>query len=353
MTNVEYIRAMLMDVAKNNKDDELCCFYLDPINKIALAGYRRIYGIGDCLVRITAPDLQLGHWDNVPGIWDYNTRQWFPNTYGLKGRETADSSVSQRVHEHVGAELAHQRFEAVFNNVIGPDTFGILINPKAICDFLEDRTRGNMQNIKISLHVYTGIGMWDGRVIFPGVVETSSDGIPLIRINNPNNQVSYAFIDDQKSFIPVNRLRDGQRYVVQRVSVVEGRITVRVLREFRRGVRIALQHFKDGLLMPGMPRYSVFQEPDNSISDREILDLPFVEHQVTKGLERAPMMHFDADTLYRTLKPMTMHALAEMRFRNSVDGVLVSTIEPDPNKMRVDAIISPTSPYKSGKIYTE
>lgn len=338
---------MMWEVAKYNTDPDLIAFYLDPINRVALAGYRRIYGIGDCLVRVTAPELEIGTWPNHPFVWSYNGPCLMPDVYGLKGER--DPNANDRF-EQVGTEQANRCFEEVFNQVIGPDTFGVMINPKMVCDFIESRVRNKMQNHKINIHVFNGVSTWGGHPMVPGKVVTGPNNVPVVPLRRPNNQIDYAYIDDQKSLIPISRLREGQMYVIQGVAVVDGVTTVRILREFKRGVRMAIQYFKDGLLMPNDARYTVLPDPDAEINEKDIEDFPFIEGQQTAGFEHAPMLHFDVDTLYRALKPMTSFPVAEMRFRNSITGVLISTLAPG---MRIDAIIGPTSPYKSGKVYTE
>jgi hypothetical protein len=347
---MQRIRALLHEVAKHNTNEHLNAFFIDPRYGVAFAGYRRLYGCGDCLVRIQAPNIEMGNIGHVAGTFSYTDEKFYLEL-GLRGKELPDGRP-----EVVDAEVANNKFLAVHNQVSpGKNVYGVLLNPKMICDFIEERTGATgFVDKKINIQIFDGIN-WLGEVA--AQIE-SENGVPYAKLRVGPNEYGRAFIDDKESHIKSNRLLDGKYYIVRGIRVDEYGIRwVKVVREYKRGLRFAIQTFRNGLLLPNQPRYSVLDDKDHNIGVADILDVPFIDlPEYRQGNQegnffQAPMLHIDVDTFYRALKPMDAFKVVEMRFKDSITGIYISTMQV-PDQMVIDAIIGPTSPYKSGKVYT-
>ena len=337
---MEKLIGLLHPVVKDNSDSNLFGFFLDPMAGIALAGFRRIYGTGDCLFRVRMPEVEMvGDLKRAPGLFSYDVNGYDYNVAGLPGKFLPDGN-----REIVGIEEADQKFQSAFSKVDGH--FNVALNPKKICKWIEDRTQhSGLEDRKVNMQVFAGVSA-DGQ--FPGKMRMLEQGVPTIEIRTKDGIIP-GFIDETTSKIKPYHLIEGEMYIVQKVGVVEGRHLVRVLRKFKRGVRLAIQYFKNGLLLPGQARYSVYEDEQTGISSFDILDLPFIDGQDTRHLVQAPYMHFCLSTLYRALKPMEMHSIVEMRFKDSISPVLLTAVA-EPGQIQMDAIIGPTSPYTSGKV---
>jgi hypothetical protein len=337
------IVSLLNETTKGNTFSDLNAVFMDPDAGVALAGHRRLYGVGDVLVRVQTNGIDMEGRRKEAGVFSYMDNQWYPNFYGLPGKLMPDGR-----REVVGANEAAFKFDNIYSQVNG--YFNVLLSPSKVCNFIESRTQGglNFADKKINIQVFDGVSA-DGQ--FPGEVRTLPDGTVTIALRTRDGIVP-GFIQDRDSLIPTIRLREGEWYIVQRIGEVEGKHYVRVLREFRRGIRFAIQYFKSGLLLPNQARYSVLEEPrsGNNITSADTFDISFVEGQ-QGNFARAPYLHFDVDAFYRALKPMTMHKAVQVRFVDSIHGVLITTI-PQGDLPMIDAIVGPTSPYKSGKVCT-
>lgn len=336
------MQALLLNIAKSNSDPELNGFFVDPRNKVALAGHRRIAGVGDALVRVRDAEIDMNGLPHDGGFFDFATNDFFAIP-GLPGKELAEKQ-----RDLIDAEKAEMLFNDAFAKVNG--SFMVLVNPRAICDFIEERKpNGDFSSHKINMQVFDGISALGQ---FPGQARVDDSGRMTIALRK-GREIVPAYIDEKNTILPTHALRDGNYYIVKPVATVEGIHYVQVLREFKRGVRLAIQYFRSGLLMPGSPRYSVLEEKDNGISHHDIIDLPFVEDQVKIGtFAKAPYMHFDLDVFYYVMKTLEMYDTVEVRFKDAATPVLVTGV-PMEGQPLIDAIVGSTSPYRGGKVCTQ
>lgn len=354
------IQSLLHTVAIDNTDPEVQAVFIDPDKKIAMAGYRRIYGCGDCLVRLFINDhIDMGNYPNLPGTFYYNSPEYYHiDRPGLAGRE-----LSTGGRERVDTEVGNQYFEDVRRDILSSEEdarFHVLLNPKQICDFIEERTRHQgMQERKINIQVFDGMNLVLGYI--PGPAVTLQNGDPAIlwrtpKQGYPGEAVEIAALIAEDSIVPPARIRDNKWYIFtwsKTIHEPDGQVTrtVRVISEYKPGIRMAIQVIPNGTLMPGDPGYNVYIESKNNIGQADILEMPFIEGQQGK-FYKAPWLHIDVDTFYRALKPMEMFPKVEMIYKDSVTGVFIRTVD-EVNKFRAEAIIGPTSPYKRGMVYTK
>ena len=342
LRTVNELRSLLFESVKTNFDTQLYSFYIEPRERVALAGHRKLYGTGDSLVRVQYRRF-LEDEPRLPSLYDYFTEEAV-EANGLPGREIPESNGRRELYT---AQKAEEKFNEAFHML--KDYFILQLNPRKILDFIENRTKTKgFENRKFNLQAFSGVS---SNGTFPGQVEFLEDGTPTIAIRT-RDKVIPAFIDERNSLVNINKIQQGEFYIVQRTSIVDGRREVRLLREFQRGVRMSIQEFRSGVLLPNQPRYSVYEEVDNGITMYDILDVPFLEGQ-QGDFTKAPDMHFDLSTFYQALKPMEMCDVVTMYFKDSVSPVLLSGETSSDDEPLIDALVGPTPPYVSGKVCTE
>jgi hypothetical protein len=358
------IEKLLHLVSKDNTDKDLKAFYIHPERRMAMAGYRRLYNLGDCLLRIfTTDNIDMGNFPTMEGTYFYDTKSFLTERPGLPGRDLPDSS-----REIVDADLSDFRFSEVQNDIANSseyERFRVLLNPKTICRFIESRTlHQGFDERKINMEVFDGMNIW-GKM--PGTGGTAPNGDPAIIVRLPHPHMPgqyedmYAMVTED-SHIPPERIRNGKLYAVKPMKWVPNPDGVsvthhfRVMGEYKPGIRLAIQVIPSGTKMPDDPPYNTYPETGNNISEADILEMPFIEGQMVEGKKgqfyRSPPLHFDLDTLYRALKPMEMFRVVEMNYKDSVTGVYLRSLE-TVNGMNIEAIIGPTSPFRNGMVCTK
>lgn len=341
------VESLLFDVAKDNMDDELKGFFIDGDRGVAIAGHRRIYNTGDLIVRA------FGDFE-VPDEVRQKTGKAFYN-YAKKTLVIGHEGISGRQMEggrriDVDAEEADIIFEEAYK-AIG-DGFMVLLNPKIICSFIESYVQyQGFKNKKINIQVFNGIsnvGHFTGKIHTHQ--ETGEIGLLI------GDQI-FCHIDAKHSLLNPQILREGAFVVAEILGVVEGKRVVRVLRPFETGVRFAIQDFRNGLMLDDAAPYSVHEERNNGVTKQGIMNMPFLEFQFDENdresqnmFLEAPMLHFDLDSLYRALKPMEMHSVVEMIFKDSISPTIIRTATKE--DIELEAVIGTTSPYRRGKVWT-
>lgn len=337
--------SLLFDVAKDNMDDILKGFYIDGDNGVAIAGHRRIYNTGDLIVRAIG-DFEVPDVVKEEGglFYSYAKKSFLADGKGVPGQQVQGGRIM------VDTEEADIIFEEAYK-AIG-DGFMVLLNPKIICSFIESYTQyQGFQNKKINMQVFNGIsnvGHFTGKIHTHQ--QTGEIGLLV------GDQI-FCHIDAKHSLLNPQILREGAFVVAEILGVVEGKRIVRILRPFETGVRFAIQDFRNGLMLDDAAPYSVHEEKNNGITKQGIMNMPFLEYQFDPDdpnsqnmFLNAPMLHFDLDSLYRTLKPMEMHSVVEMIFKDSISPVVVRTATKE--DIELEAVVGPTSPYRRGKVWT-
>jgi hypothetical protein len=182
-------------------------------------------------------------------------------------------------------------------------------------------------------------------------VDFEFDGEKVVGIQTPNGRMPL-FIDERSSHVNVARLTEGDWVVVAPIGTVDNRKIVKVMRMYQPGIRMAIQYYKTGNLMPGSPRHSIIPEEDgNSIMPQDAIDFPFIEGQERNNLKGAPMLTVQLDTLYRAMSAMTAYKRVEILYKDSHTPFLVSPLTTQGDDI-VEVVCSALSPFKSGKVVT-
>jgi hypothetical protein len=340
------VESLLFDVVKDNMDDTLQGFFIDGDKGVAIAGHRRIYNTGDLLVRalgdFEVPDRVRQ--ETGTAFYSYREKVISLDEKGIPGQQVEGGRII------VDAEEADIIFEEAYK-AIG-EGFMVLLNPKIICSFIESYTQyQGFQNKKINMQVFNGIsnvGHFTGQIHTHQ--ETGEIGLLV-------GERIFCHIDAKNSLLNPQILREDAFVVAEILGVVEGKRIVRILRPFETGVRFAIQDFRNGLMLDDAAPYSVHEERNNGITKQGIMNMPFLEYQFDADDPNspnmfldAPMLHFDLDSLYRALKPMEMHSVVEMIFKDSISPSIIRTATKE--DIELEAVIGTTSPYRRGKVWT-
>jgi hypothetical protein len=360
---MQALKSLLHVVYNDNTDRDLKAIYVNPEKQMAMAGYRRIYNLGDCLVRVFMNrPLDMGTLPYLAGTYHNDTKEYNIESPGLLGREVAGGT-----RELVDLELSDYHFSEVRNQIMSaPEAarFSVLLNPKKICEFIEGRTKHQgFEERKLNIEVFDGISAHN---LFPGRGASFENGDPAIEITMPSlhhqgefNKVLALVTED--SYIAPERIRNNKLYTVSFVKSIDNgfgvqpTVSVRVIGEFKMGIRMAIQTIPGGTQMPYDPRYSTYPDPvaKNNISDADVLEMPFIKGQEERGkFYYSPPLHIDLDTFYRAIKPMEMCRVVEFNYKDSITGFYMRTLE-EVNGAQVEAIMGPTSPFKQGMVYTK
>lgn len=333
------LRRVMKTVTIHNTDPDNRAFFMYPNEGYAYGGHRRAWGAGDMLVRyigdIDAPVGMRG-----PGVLTIDSEEYFPDEF-LRGRRLPSGG-----RELMTPEMCAQAFDNVFQNVKGHHQ--LIVNPKMVVEFINERTaRDGLAERVINIHpfeVANSLGH------FAAQVDYYEDQLV---VNFKMKGEMYAFfIDEKKSLIDTRILRAGNWVIVAPDAVVDGVRWVRVMREFEPGIRMAIQHLKNGTKMPDDPKYSILPgEDNNDIKKADIRDFPFFEGQEKRQLRTAPMLTVQLDTFYRAMLAMSEYELVEILFKDSFSIFAISPFVYEGEPV-VQALVSPISPYVLGKVVT-
>lgn len=363
------LKSLLHVVYNENTDRDLKAIYVNPEKQMAMAGYRRIYNLGDCLVRafMTRP-LDMGNLPRLAGTYHNDTQEYNIETPGLLGRELTGGGrelVDLEASDYYFNEVRHEIMSAPENT-----RFSVLLNPTKICEFIESRTKHQgFEERKLNIEVFDGLSAHN---LMPGRGASFQNGDPaiMVTIPDPRNLREFtqvpAFVTED-SYIAPERIRNNKMYIVSFVKSINNgydmlpTIHVRVIGEYRTGIRMAIQLIPGGTQMPYDPPYSTYPDANakNNIGEADVLEMPFIEGQNIDG-ERgkffySPPLHIDLDTFYRAIKPMEMFKVVEFNYKDSITGFYMRTL-PEVNNSNVeliDAIMGATSPFKKGMVYTK
>jgi hypothetical protein len=357
---MQELKSLLHVVYNDNTDRDLKAIYVNPEKQMAMAGYRRIYNLGDCLVRaFMSRPLEMGNLPSLPGTYHNDTQEYNIEAPGLLGREVTGGG-----RELVDLETSDYYFNEVRNQIMSaPEDhrFTILLNPKKICEFIESRTKHQgFEERKLNIEVFDSISAYN---LLPGRGASFSNGDPAVLVTIPHPTILrefiqvYAIVTDD-SYIAPERIRDNKMYIVSFVKSISHpdgppTVYVRVMREYKTGIRMAIQWISGGTQMPYDPPYSTYPDfnAKNNIGESDVLEMPFIEGQQGKFFY-SPPLHIDLDTFYRAIKPMEMFKVVEFHYKDSITGYYMRTLE-EVNKVNIEAILGATSPFKKGMVYTK
>ncbi len=352
--------SLLSTVAKDNTSEDMRCCFVGQ--NTALAGHRRIYDeMGDCLVRIRAQQIEP---DMVSerGLFYYANDQ-FVVCDGLLGELKSENS-----REIVTPDRAEEFFSKVQHSV--RDGYSVLLNPKAVCEFLEDKTRNIFENMKVNIGFFAGANSYLN--LIPADIKTV----------NQEYFVAFPFQDSELArragavdhiyeeghlygLFPINERESSPRYMwkdkmfVKLINVYDNYGNMLQNREailysgYQPGIRMAVQKFTNGLKMLNSPGYTLFQNPDAKVYENDIHTFPFIRGQerLTTSFLDCPTLHFDADTLHRALKPMEMFRVVRMDFLDSITGAYITTMQEE-WPFTIDAIVGAANPFVNGRVWT-
>lgn len=333
------LKRIMFDITRENTDDEEHAFFVDRDKGFAYGGHRRAWGVGDLMARFQG-NIEAFDWSHVPGVYHFSSETFIREEY-LPGKR-----LPQGGREAYTPDMCNDLFERAFQTVAGYHQ--IVVNPKEVVTFIEDRTfrdgvSDRVMNI-LPFETMNSLGHFAGKVdIF--------EGVKVIAISHPNGKIPL-FIDDRSSHINTARLEVGDWVIVAPIGVVEGRRIVKIMRTYQPGIRMAIQYFKTGTLMPGSPRYSIISEEDgNSITTSDVRDFKFLKGQDRKNLKDAPMLTVQLDTFYRGMSAMSNYKKVAIMYKDShTPFVLVPFVAEGEDVLEI--VCSSLSPYKSGKVVT-
>lgn len=339
MTEINKVIRIFQPVVKDNIDDENASVFIDYQQNVAYGGHRRTWGVGDLLVRYKG-DIPTKDIEPFPGVYHYSTNT-FTRCDGLPAK-----ALPQGGREILTGETCDSVFAHAFNTVNGYHQ--IVLNPREILDFVESQTMTSGVGERV-LNIEP-FEVANERGHFVAKVD-EFEGQLVVGFKSPQGYIPL-FLDERASLISTERLRLDEWVVVAPVGVVEGRRIAKVISKYEPGVRVAIQHFKSGLLMPGSPRYSVLPGEDgNDIRAAETKVLPFIEGQDKMNLRTAPMLSVQLDTLVRALEPLSEYKRVELLYKNSHTNAVLIPV-PEGKDYIIDVVFSPLSVYMSGKVLT-
>ena len=344
---------LLSPIATMNTDPMLQAVYFDPKKGIAGAGIRRsVANLGALLVKLTyGPDNEVKISDRdyrmEPGTFYYTDMDdYLENGLGLPG---AQEENGERVPYE--ANRITDAIEKIKLDVEGGYT--VALNPGLIYKHMEKQKRKNLKNFdnkKVNIEFTAGAP----RGQFIGKLDWSADGERMmsasLTIGNKVHRRSFHI--HENSVIRQELLEENLHYLFT-IGVDDkqaGKKYVNVLRPFSRGIRIAIQEFRNGIIKPGEPAYQVNPNVQYGISKDHVFDFTFMEGTDMKTIEHAPMMTVDFDVFYSLMHSLKGYDHVLMKFKNYYTGMYF--IAPGDEYMpKYEAIVGPTIQHVRGRIW--
>lgn len=321
-----------------NADEDNIAIFIDQTREIAFGGYRRSWGVGDFFMRYRGP-IERFFLSQHPGVYNLPNKQFLEKTY-LPGRRDTNGGV-----EYLGEAECNNLFAGAYQQVAGHHE--LIINPVKVLEFIDRRiARSGPEERVINIQPFESVNNRQ----FAGKVEIYN-GRHAVVLNTPFGEKPL-YLDDRNSLLSVERLKTGEWVVVEPIGVVDKVAIGKVLRIHEPGIRMVIQHFKSGLLMPGDARYSVHEgENGNTIVEPDIETFPFIEPQNRATLANAPMLTIQLDTFIRSLKALAGYKKVGLMYKNSFTPYVMTPYVRDGEPV-VDVVASSFCPYKSGKVVT-
>lgn len=349
---------LLYPVALMNTDSKLRALYADVERGHAVAGFRRdVANFGTMLVRATygsnnkinvAPLGESKVDDRTyNGVYDYITKDYQDNIGGILGQESRDGS-----REIVNASIADKYISDMRD--ITEMRYEVSLSPGTINRFLASRIKrmsgGNWRDCKINLEFTAGLPQGtalamaekrDNKIIMVTKVPSKAGGPKLI----------YSFVDEKNSRVHELQVQPGRVYLIRPISFDKqtGKRTVNVLRQYKEGIRMAIQKFKMGVIRPGDKAYDVNPDKTNGISEETVMDMPFFPNQNIKFIQRSPMLVFDADMIAALMLTLSGYPEVRMKFKDASSGVYF-VAKGNEYMPTIEAAVGPTIQWVRGRV---
>lgn len=346
--NMKSAITLLHPIALLNSDKQLRQTFFDVENGAAICGFRRkVANFGVLLVKAQYGrrdmEVEIGPNENMRrnGSYFYTEKVYKESNEGLLGGEQKDGQ-----RQRVDFAVATNMIKEIKDNV--EHRYSVHLSPMTIFNFMTSRYRdigGNHQNTKINLHFTAGQPA--GTAVGEAVRRPDDTVAMMFKVKGNVILSSIA----QDSNVPARRIQPGRVYLTEPLPINKqtGERTVNVLRTYKEGMRIALQSFSMGLIKPGDRAYDV-NPGSPGITERTVVDMPFMPNQPINRIKGAPMLTFDLDMFYVLMKTLSGYPSVTMQFRDSSSGVYFSA-EGHEYTPHMEAIMGPTVQYVRGKIW--
>lgn len=346
-------KPLLYPIAVMNTEPLLQSIFVDPEKGCAVAGFRReVANFGVLLAVLEYGKnnefkVKEGDYWRTPGLINYGRQEQFIETNdGLPG-----SDVANNEREAVNAEVALEKIDDVRQEVEG--NYEVGLNPGAVFAFMQKALRSSKDDLrdrKVNMQFTAGVPQ--GYLI--ATAERLDDGemVMVTQVPTLTGPQAVTMFIHQNSKIHSTKLHPSVYYMIKPVGVDQkaGRRYVDVLRPYHEGVRIAMQHFKMGIIKPGDSGYDVNPDKNNGLTPKHITDLPYLEGQKRSRIQGAPMMTVDLDMFYSLMNALKGYPVVVMQFKNSTSGIYFRA-EGDEYRPNFEAIMGPTIQHVRGRIW--
>ena len=347
---------MLHPISLPNAKKELIGVFFDIDRKVALAGYRRqVANFGTLLVKATYQEgaqLSLPNGDvrmTGSGIYNMADKEFYEEQYGLLGGEGADGE-----NEIVDVEKANEKF----NDVIGQVAMRhkALLDPNGIYNFMNKviKSEGRNGTLDRKINIQFTANKPPQKTFIAEPIADESGHLQLITyIKKKDHIVPFPMYVSKDSPIKEGQLKRERQYLIQPSRQVDpNNPNVRfcdVLRPHVTGIRMAVQHIKNGTKRPGSYGYMVDANEAAGVKKTSVGHMRFAQNQDTRFLENSPMLTIDLDNFHALMEVFKAYDQVEMHFKDSSTGIYFKA-EGNMYTPHMEAILSPTIHYVNGKV---
>lgn len=341
-------KALLHPIAVMNSEPLLQSIFFDPENGAAIVGFRReVADFGVLMVRAeygrnNEVKVSDGNYWKTPGIINYaRLEHYFETNEGLQG-----ATLENGEREAVNNESALDKIDTVRKAVEGHYEVGL--KPGAVFSFMDKQVKQAKENLrdkKVNLQFTAGVPR--GYLIATAdvhegetVMKTRVGNLTIILNVHPNSKLH------------VTKLHPKVHYMIKPVPGDQKtkRKYCDVVRPYYEGIRVAMQHFKMGIIKPGDPGYDVNPDKTNGLMPSNIKDFSFISGQKVSRVQGAPMMTVDLDMFYSLMNALKGYPVVVMQFKSSTDGIYFRA-EGNEYMPNIEAIMGPTIQHVRGRIW--
>lgn len=323
-------------------------FFVSPANGMAYVASRQQYGGADVLIRYQG-DVS----DFIPGVPQNAVYNVVEKDYiefdGLLGSNYPNSVKRELIDVARCNHIFEQAYQTQYVSQI-------LINPSNLLDYITQMTQFTDKHTKTISLMPNSLMNARGHVIgrlstnsFMGnhydYIEITQNGEPF-QMKVDESLVNYNMEYDDGEYFMFEYI--GQ--VFEDNQILDDRC--RIVARYEPGIRASIQNYPTGQVMPMFDRFSVFPgEFGNSLSQNHVHVFPFLENQSKVTANKGEMLTFSLVKLEALLQSMKEYNVMEMNYIDSVEHVFVRGLDYEgKNEYQAEAIISPISPHRYGKI---
>lgn len=356
--NYTKVEMVLGRIPQLNQEKEDKCIFLAPELNLAYASTlrsARLWGASDLLVRYHGEiDVEIDfETDNSQEV----------ETVGNEGIYFPENKELVRIPGLLGAHTPNGRrmltpagADEVFNE-IQQNGFAhqIAFNPKEMLKYIEGLLAYSPENTKTISLMPSKYMNNKSHFVAKLSEETESvlEGPKLYAVSLFEHVNSHVVKD---SLIEFSEDDYGKLFMFEHMGeVVENNMIerqARLIMPFEPGIHVAIQNYPSGHVLPVFDSYSVIiGENNNTINDQTKTVFPFTESQDKKTENSGPMLTFVLSTFRAAVIAMQEYKEVEMWYNTSHDKVyMVANNNDGQIPYQVEAIISPLSQYRYGKI---